>query len=121
MHSLQHRALGLFLLSNESDEVARFKRRSQHTFTLFVATWAASLATGAFAQQSYPNRPLRIVVPSSTGNDFSTRILAQPLSERLGQQVVVDNRAGAATMIGTEIVAKSIRTVTRWRWCRLRS
>jgi tripartite-type tricarboxylate transporter receptor subunit TctC len=52
---------------------------------------------------------LRIVVPSSAGSgaDFSARLIAQPLGERLGQQLVVENRAGAATMIGTELVAKS--------------
>jgi len=48
-------------------------------------------------------------VPSSAGSgaDFSGRLIAQPLSERLGQQVVIENRAGAATMIGTELVAKA--------------
>jgi tripartite-type tricarboxylate transporter receptor subunit TctC len=61
------------------------------------------------AQAQYPNRALRLVVPSSAGSgaDYSARSIAGPLSERLGQQVVVENRAGAATMIGTELVAKS--------------
>lgn len=59
--------------------------------------------------QGYPSRALRIVVPSSAGSgaDFSARLIAQPLGERLGQQLVVENRAGAATMIGTELVAKA--------------
>jgi tripartite-type tricarboxylate transporter receptor subunit TctC len=67
-----------------------------------------ALATPASAQQ-YPNRALRVVVPSSTGSgaDFTARLMAQVLTERLGQQVVVENRAGAATMIGTELVAKA--------------
>ena len=49
-------------------------------------------------------------MPSSAGSgaDFTARLIAQPLSERLGQQVAVDNRAGASTMIGTEHVAKSV-------------
>ena len=77
------------------------------------AAIAALVLTGIVAAdavaQTYPARALRIVVPSSTGSgaDFSARLISQPLSERLGQQVVVENRAGAATMIGTEIVAKS--------------
>src|SRR5262245_34818636 len=66
-------------------------------------------ATLVDAQQPYPSRALRIVVPSSAGSgaDYTARLLAVPLAERLGQQVVVENRAGAATMIGTELVAKS--------------
>ena len=66
------------------------------------------VAAEAFAQ-GYPARALRIVVPSSSGSgaDYSARLISQPLSDRLGQQVVVENRAGAATMIGTEVVAKS--------------
>ena len=68
-----------------------------------------ALLAGPVCSQTYPARALRIVVPSSSGSgaDYSARLISQPLSDRLGQQVVVENRAGAATMIGTEIVAKS--------------
>jgi len=57
----------------------------------------------------YPNKPIRIVVPWAAGGgaDIITRSIGQKLNERWGQQVVVDNRPGAATIIGTEIVAKA--------------
>lgn len=58
--------------------------------------------------QSYPNRPIKLIVPWPPGGgvDTSARIVSQPLSERLGQGVVVDNKPGAGGNIGTEIAAK---------------
>ncbi len=63
---------------------------------------------GALAQ-SYPTRAIKLVVPSSPGGgtDIVARILGQKLSEQLGQQFVVENRAGAGTVIGNDAVAKS--------------
>lgn len=60
--------------------------------------------------QTYPNKPIRIVVPSSAGGgaDVIARLLAQKLSDLLGQQVIVDNRPGAGNIIGTEAVAKAV-------------
>jgi len=68
-------------------------------------SWVAATA----AAQDYPNRSIRLVVPQPAGGptDIVARIVAQKLSERLGQQVVVDNRPGAGSNIGTEIVAKA--------------
>ena len=74
---------------------------------------AVLLATGLFSQQAalaqYPTRPVHIVVPYPAGGavDAFARVLTQQLSELWGQQVVVDNRPGASTMIGAEQVAKS--------------
>lgn len=70
---------------------------------------AVLLARFAFAQSPYPSKPIRLVVASSAGSgiDLISRLVAPSVSQRLGQQVVVDNRAGAGTMIGGEIVAKS--------------
>ena len=80
------------------------------------AALAAAAASAAFAQapstgsgQAYPSKPVRLVVPSSAGGgtDIVARIIAPELSKRLGQQVVIDNRPGAGTMIGIEVAAKS--------------
>lgn len=70
----------------------------------------AGMTLPAAAQQtSYPLRPVRLVVPSSPGGgtDISARILAPQLTQFLGQQVVVENRPGAGTMIGGEVVARA--------------
>ena len=65
-------------------------------------------ATGAIAQ-AYPNRPVRLVVADAPGGapDQLGRLLAQKLGDGLGQQVIVDNRAGAGGVLGAEMVAKS--------------
>jgi len=61
------------------------------------------------AQQDYPNRPIRLVVPSSPGGgtDTTARIISPKSGELLGQQIIVDNRPGASTIIGMEAVARS--------------
>ena len=73
------------------------------------ALWvAASLALPVFAwAQAYPARPVRLIVPFPPGGsvDVVARALTPKLSERLGQQVVIENRSGASGIIGTEIVA----------------
>ncbi len=68
-----------------------------------------SASLSAFAQ-NFPNRPVRLIMPFPAGtsvNDVLGRALAQRLSEPLGQQVIFDNRSGAAGTIGSEMVAKS--------------
>ena len=75
---------------------------------LFVLLFAALLGTAALAQE-YPNRPLRFIVPYPPG--ALTDVLARAIGERLGmalrQPVVVENRAGAGTLLGADLVAKA--------------
>jgi tripartite-type tricarboxylate transporter receptor subunit TctC len=72
--------------------------------------WAGLASSPALAQGTYPNRPIRFVVPFPAGgsNDIYARIVAERLAESMGQPVVVDNRPGAATLLGSQAVAKSL-------------
>src|SRR5215212_9045433 len=76
--------------------------------TIAITAAIGIVAANAFAQQ-YPARPIRMVIgfPPGGGTDIVGRIVAQKLSESIGQQVLPDNRGGAAGQIGTEIVAKA--------------
>jgi tripartite-type tricarboxylate transporter receptor subunit TctC len=67
------------------------------------------LAAGTAAAQSYPARPIRLIVPFAPGGniDITARTVAPGLTERLGQPVVVENRGGAGGRIGTEMAAKA--------------
>ena len=75
-------------------------------FSLLLLCFAAF----AVPAQSYPAKPIRFIVPYAPGgsSDVIARILGQKLGETLGQTFVVDNRPGAGSMIGTDIVAKSV-------------
>ena len=72
-----------------------------------AALCAASL--GAVHAQSYPNKPVKLIVPFAPGGftDVVARILGQRLSTAMGQQFVIENKAGAGSIIGTDFVAKS--------------
>ena len=77
---------------------------------LILALLAAALSSGIACAQGWPTeRPIRLIVPFQAGSSSDTiaRIVGQKLSERLGQQIVVDNRVGASSMIGTDAVARS--------------
>ena len=76
--------------------------------TLLAAALLA-LAGAAFAQAGYPSRPVTLVVPfpPGGGTDTGARLIAQKLSTRWGQQVVVENKGGAAGQIGADLVAKA--------------
>ena len=78
-----------------------------------ITTWLPGLShaqlAAAGAGQSYPTRPIRIVVPLVAGGnlDIVTRAIAGPLGEAFGQQVIVENRPGASSLVGTQFVAKA--------------
>ncbi len=103
------------LLSSTSTPSSRTSRSSSHRRNILVRTLclgalSATLAIAAlpaFAQSPYPNKTIRLVVPFTPGGvtDTSGRLIAEQLSKRLGQQVIVDNKPGASGNIGTQQVA----------------
>src|SRR5258706_7406763 len=74
-----------------------------------LACLALLLFASAAAAQSYPAKPIHLIIPFPPGEtmDIMSRLIAPQMSERLGQQVVVENRAGASGMLGLDLVAKA--------------
>jgi tripartite-type tricarboxylate transporter receptor subunit TctC len=79
------------------------------TSQVLIASSITFAAAPASAQQDYPSRPIRLVVPYPPGgsNDFLARIYGPKIADMLGRQVVVDNRGGGNTIIGNDVVAKA--------------
>jgi tripartite-type tricarboxylate transporter receptor subunit TctC len=107
----------MWLLDNPSPAIARLdslnskKGQSMFAKCVYKTLWALPwmLCAALAMAQSYPGKPIRLVVPYPPGGsaDIVGRTLAQRLSEQMGQSVVVENRAGASAIIGSEYVAKS--------------
>jgi tripartite-type tricarboxylate transporter receptor subunit TctC len=85
---------------------ARFGRRA--AVQAICVTALMMLGTGIAQADTYPSRPIKLIVPWPAGGgvDTSARLIAQPLSERLGQPIVIENKPGAAGNIGTALAAK---------------
>ena len=76
----------------------------------FLGCALAALTISVCAQaQTYPTKPIRFIVPFAPGggSDIIARVLAPKMSAMLGQQIIIDNRPGAGTIIGAEIAAKA--------------
>ena len=86
-------------------------------FSSLVSRWllaglmggAAAMATTGTWAQTYPNKPIRIIVPAGSGDscDILARLVAPKLTERLGQPVVIDNRAGSAGQLGLTLIKQA--------------
>ncbi len=79
------------------------------SYRVFIAAAVAVVTATPAVAQNYPTRPVRFIVPFAPGGntDVQGRLIAQKLSEKWGQQVVVDNRAGAGGTLGVEMLAKA--------------
>ena len=77
--------------------------------TALLLALAVTMAGSAFAQGAFPSRPVTLVVPfpPGGGTDTGARIVAQKLGAKWGQTVIVENKGGAAGMIGADVVAKT--------------
>src|SRR5690242_6176193 len=99
--------------SSDANSISRFRKRivtMRHPALGAVMCMALALtAPAVFAQAAYPVKTVRIIVPYAPGgaNDVIARIIADDLTRRLGQTVLVENRPGASTAIGAEFVAKA--------------
>lgn len=78
-------------------------------FSMLVIGLVPLLNVLPSAAADYPDRPIKLIVPSAAGGsaDFFARVISQPLGQALGQPIVIDNKGGASSTIGTSMVAKS--------------
>jgi len=97
-------------LPRDSKELGiQFDMTPHHALHIALTAAIASTATNAIAQQDYPTRPIRLVISNGVGGNTDTvaRILTPRASERLGQQIVTDNRGGGAGIPAYELVARA--------------
>ena len=78
-------------------------------WSIVAAAWSVAAVATAHAQSPYPNKPIRLISPYAAGGngDINARFLAKKLNDGLGVPVVVENKPGASSIIGTELVARS--------------
>ena len=99
-----------FCMADGSQRIrAALSPMAQMTLMLAAGFCAVAYAPVSGAQPAYPSKPIRLIIPFPAGgaSDVVARMVGQPMSERLGQNILIDNRGGAAGNIGTEIAAKA--------------
>ena len=76
---------------------------------VWIAGALAAAAVGVQAAESYPSRPIRVVIPFPAGGNVDTfgRVLFRQVEQEIGQPIVIDNRGGANSIVGSDIVAKA--------------
>jgi tripartite-type tricarboxylate transporter receptor subunit TctC len=110
----REREIGVIRHTNGRSQGGK-SRRAAFIACLSFAAMAASGTSTSFAAQSagaadrFPDKPIRVIVPFAPGGglDITARLIGQKLTERWGQNVVIDARPGAATIVGTEIAARA--------------
>ena len=92
--------------------------RRRFNATLLAGSAALVAAPAVRAQAAWPNKPIRMVVPYTPGGftDVTARVISQKLQERLGQTITVDNKPGANSIIGVDLIAKAPPDGSRWAW-----
>src|SRR5262245_11923253 len=82
---------------------------TRRSAAVLLAACMMAMASPAMAQETFPSRPLRVVVPFPAGGSADTlaRIVAEEMAKTLGQPVVIDNRPGAGGNLGASLVAKA--------------
>jgi tripartite-type tricarboxylate transporter receptor subunit TctC len=105
----QRRSVGVAVLYGHPSRVRATKLPRRQFLHLAAGAAALPVASSIARAQTYPTRPVRLIVPYIAGDlpDAMARIVAQNVSERLGQPIIIENRPGAGANIGTEYVAKS--------------
>src|SRR5829696_5616324 len=85
------------------------RRHAARLVATLIALIAGALPMATAAQTGYPNKPIRMIVPLAAAGavDNAARIVAQKMSQNIGQQIVIENQPGAAGLIGAERVARS--------------
>jgi len=89
--------------------IEKFIKTALRTALSFLGLTLIAAATPALAQNTYPTKPIRLIVPFAPGGvtDTSGRLIAEQLSRRIGQSIIVENKAGASGNIGAAMVANS--------------
>jgi hypothetical protein len=93
----------------KSASIAGMSTRRSALASTLASALTLCCAGHAWAQASYPDKAMRVIVPQPPGRsfDFVSRVLAERLGKLLGQSVVVENRPGSGTLVGTDLAAKA--------------